>query len=440
MAIEIKMPQLSDTMNSGKILSWMKQEGEQVDRGDILAEVETDKANLEIESFYQGVLLKIITPAEQTAKVGEIIAYVGEKGEKISPPASSQSTPTAEMEESKNSAHTSIPAPVEESPQPKIVSPQPHADIASNHGTNGSSGVESSRVKASPLAKRIAADNALDLHAVRGTGPDGRIVRRDVEAALEQSQPPRRESRLPSASMPEAPQHPKSSGEGELHELSKMRETIARRMQQTVVEAPHFYTSCSIRMDQLQLFRSILKERPEYEGISYNHFIIKAAAYALLREPNVNRAFREPRHVFHPASSNIGIITAVEDGLIIPVLHQAEKLSLRDVIFESRALIERVRAGRPQSRDLSGGTFSISNLGMFDVEAFTALISPGQGAVLALGGILDQPVVEGGAVVPGKVMHATLSVDHRVIDGVMSARFLKYFREALECPALLTIE
>lgn len=223
---------------------------------------------------------------------------------------------------------------------------------------------------------------------------------------------------------------------GRLTPLSRMRETIARRMQESVTQSPHFYTTAVVDMDQAVRLREHLKGREEYKGISINHLVMKAVAYALAHEPRVNRTMRDGQ-MFEPDEINLGIITAVDDGLIIPVIREADKLSLRDLVFEARAAVERARAGRPNSADLMGGTFSISNMGMFDIESFTAIINPGQGAVLAVGAVREEPVVRNQQVVPGKVMRATLSVDHRVIDGVMAANFVKHFKEALELPALL---
>jgi pyruvate dehydrogenase E2 component (dihydrolipoamide acetyltransferase) len=207
-------------------------------------------------------------------------------------------------------------------------------------------------------------------------------------------------------------------------------------MQESVTTAPHFYVTTSINMAEAIRLRENLKERAEYKGISMNHLVIKAAGYGLAREPRVNAAMRDGQ-IYQPASINIGIITAIEDGLIIPVLKDVNQMSLKDVVFEARAAIDRARAGRPSSSDLSGGTFSISNMGMFDVENFTAIINPGQGGILAVSAIKEEPVVYKGAIVVGSVMKVTVSVDHRIIDGVMASTFLKHFKEALELPALL---
>jgi pyruvate dehydrogenase E2 component (dihydrolipoamide acetyltransferase) len=217
-----------------------------------------------------------------------------------------------------------------------------------------------------------------------------------------------------------------------------MRDIIARRMQESVTQSPHFYTMAAITMDDAVALRELLKSRPEFKGVSINHLVIKAAAYALAQEPRVNAAIKNGM-LFQPNNVNVGIITAVDDGLLIPVMHNADKMSLKDLVFEAKAAVERARAGRPSSSDLSGGTFSISNMGMYDIENFTAIINPGQGAVLAVSSIKDEPIVINGAVVVAKRMRVTLSVDHRIIDGVMSGNWLKHFKEALEKPALLLL-
>jgi pyruvate dehydrogenase E2 component (dihydrolipoamide acetyltransferase) len=418
MATEIKMPQLSDTMSSGKILTWRLKEGDTVKRGDILAEVETDKANLEIESFFNGTLLKVAVPAGSVAKVGEVIAVIGQPGESVGAPSAAKPAPAAATPAAPVAQVVTAP-----------VTPQPlqHAPLT----------VVSSqeRVKASPLAKKVAESLQVNLSTVQGTGPNGRIVRRDVEAAAGDVAP-RAGGQAAPAFQPAPSAQPMAAGAGTLTPLSRMRETIARRMQESVTTAPHFYVTTSVNMGESIRLREALKERAEYKGISMNHLVIKAVAYGLAREPRVNAAMRDGQH-YQPAQINIGIITALEDGLIIPVLKDVDQMALKDVVFEARAAIDRARAGRPNASDLSGGTFSISNMGMFDVESFTAIINPGQGGILAVSAIKEQPVVQNGQIVVGSVMKATVSVDHRIIDGVMASTFLKYFKEALELPALL---
>lgn len=421
MATEMKMPQLSDTMSAGKILAWKKKEGDPVARGDILAEVETDKANLEIECFTPGTLLKIAVPAGTTAKVGDIIAVIGQPGEQVGAVGGSAAP---------------VPPPTE-TPRP-AATPVPPAPI----GAPTSFGVSSDstdRIKASPLARKVAAQKNIDLASIQGTGPNGRIVRDDVERAgpgfaRATAAEPVRPALHAVASAP--PPRPVVEAGGQRRPFSKMRETIARRMQASVVEAPHFYTTTSISMTQALRLRETLKERAEYKGISVNHLVVKAAGYALAQEPRVNCAVRD-NEVYTPNQINIGIITAVEDGLLIPVVREVDTLSLKDLVFEARAAVDRAKAGRPNSSDLTGGTFSISNMGMFDVDNFTAIINPGQGAILAVGAVRAEPVVHGGQIVIDQRMKVTLSVDHRIIDGVMAGTFLKYFKEALEIPALL---
>jgi len=419
------MPQLSDTMSSGKILSWRKSEGDQVKRGDILAEVETDKANLEIESFFNGVLLKVMVPSGTDAKVGEVIAMLGAVGESVSTP----SKPVAAVK----TVIATIQPPAAELPPARTTT-----SVISN---TLELVTDEPRIKASPLAKRVAEDLQINLSSIQGSGPNGRIVRRDVEAAagngstapvLETFTAPQSYSRAPANQVPAN----SAATAGTLTPLSRMRETIARRMQESVTTAPHFYCTTSVNMGEALRLREALKERAEYKGISVNHLIIKAVAYGLKHEPHVNAAMKNEQ-LYQPAQINIGIITAIDDGLIIPVLKEADTMSLRDVVFEAKAAIERARAGRPSSNDLSGGTFSISNMGMFDVENFTAIINPGQGGILAVSSVKEQPVVQKGQIVIGSVMKATVSVDHRIIDGVMASRFLKHFKEALEMPALL---
>lgn len=430
MAVDIKMPQLSDTMNAGKILSWNKKEGDVVKRGDVLAEVETEKANLEIEAFHQGTLLKILVPADSTATVGEIIAIIGEPNE-----AAAGATPAA--------APVATPAPVQ------AATPTPAAPTAPQAAATPSSLSSSDRVKASPLARKLAEQHHIDLHGIAGSGPAGRIVSKDLgvsasaPAATQTPAPapaPQPVSTATAAPAPAAtkPAAPTPVGGGTLTPLSKMRETIARRMQETVTQSPHFFTTATIDMDDAVKLRELLKERPEFKGISINHLVIKATAYALAREPRVNSAMRDGM-LFQPHDINIGIITAIDDGLLIPVVRCADQLSLADIVFEARAAVERARAGRPSPTDLVGGTFSISNMGMYDIESFTALINPGQGAVLAVSSTREDAVVKNGTITVGKRMRVTLSVDHRIIDGVMAGTWLKHFKEALETPALLLL-
>ena len=427
MAKEIKMPQLSDTMDSGKIITWLKAEGDSLTRGDILAEVETDKANLEIESFDEGTLLKIAVAADETAQVGEVIAVIGAEGEAVSTSSSSKETASE--------APVAEPAKLEETNVEKEEVSIPTATEAAPSLSN------EGRIKASPLAKKIAKEKNIDLNDVQGSGPNGRIVSRDIETG-NPSQPvaataPAKAIQQPTAVAAPATKSAPTNG-GQLIELDRMRSTIAKRMQESMQQSPHFYMTTSIDMRESKKLREGLKIKEEFKGLSLNHFIIKAAAYALSKEPAINAAMQGDK-IFQPDNINVGVITAVDGGLLIPVVHQADKMSLKDLAFEVRAMISRARAGRPSSQDLSGGTFSISNMGMFDVENFTAIINPGQGAIMAVSGMKETPIVTDSEFDIGLEMKVTLSVDHRIIDGVTVANFLKAFKEALEFPALLLI-
>jgi pyruvate dehydrogenase E2 component (dihydrolipoamide acetyltransferase) len=425
MAVEIKMPQLSDTMSAGKILAWKKKEGERVERGDILAEVETDKANLEIECFHPGTLLKVVAPTGTNAKVGEVIAIIGQAGEQVSAPTGAAQTQPA--------AQAAPVAPAPAAPSPALAAPpRPVSPTAPAQGAF----VSPDRIKASPLARKVAQQRNIDLATIQGSGPNGRIVRDDVERAGSAALAAQPEALRPQLHAVTPPARATTESGGQRRPFSKMRETIARRMQESVVEAPHFYTTTSISMTQALRLREVLKERSEFKGISVNHLVVKAAGYALAKEPRVNCAVKD-NEVYIPNQINIGIITAIEDGLLIPVVREVDTLALKDLVFEARAAVERAKAGRPSSTDLTGGTFSISNMGMFDVDSFTAIINPGQGAILAVGSVREEPVVRDGQVVIDQRMKVTLSVDHRIIDGVMAGTFLKHFKEALEIPALL---
>ncbi|NDC37089.1 MAG: hypothetical protein EBZ48_03445 [Proteobacteria bacterium] len=296
-------------------------------------------------------------------------------------------------------------------------------------------------------ARKMAEERNIDLSGVRGSGPEGRIVRRDIEQAQGS---PRQLSVMhggaATAAVSQQLQQPTQHAArmeggpltGSLTPMSKMREVIARRMQESVTQSPHFYVTTSIEMSAAKGLYAALKERAEFKGISLNHLVIKAVAYGIANEPRVNRTVRDGQ-IFTPDSINIGIITAIDDGLLIPVVKDADTLPLKDLVFEARAAVERARAGRPSAADLTGGTFSVSNMGMYEVENFTAIINPGQGSVLAVSSALEQPCVKNGQLTVGLMMKATISVDHRIIDGLMAATFLKHFKAALETPALLLL-
>ena len=457
MATEIRMPQLSDTMNEGTILTWHKKVGDTVTRGEALAEVATDKADLEIESFHEGTLLKIHSPEGTTVKVGSVIAVIGQAGEEVgasdAPPAEA-AAPVATPADPQPAQHHAQAPQQFQTPQAMQAAPQ----VANGHpSTNGDN-----RVKISPLAKNLATSFGVDYNAVQGSGDGGRIVKRDIEAQIGQpvnaqqieqavqkqpqaaSQPqPVQQSRAPQPAAPTlptpkqapAPQQAPAVGQG-VQPLSRMRQTIAARMVESVSTAPHFYVTGKINADAFMKLRGTLKSLPQYDGITFNHLVIKAAALALKAVPRIN-AFFDNNSLVQPGSVNIGIITALEDGLLIPVVKNADALPLADVVQEANGLVQRARAGRPKADDLVGGTFSISNIGKADVDNFSAIINPGQGAILAVSSIQQEPVVDGAAIRVGNVMRITLSVDHRIIDGVVAGQFVTELKRILEEPVLL---
>jgi pyruvate dehydrogenase E2 component (dihydrolipoamide acetyltransferase) len=415
--------------------------GDQIKRGDILAEVETDKANLEIESFLAGTLLEIRVPQDSTAKVGQVIAVIGEPGAKTAPQPSAVAVSSPEVSVVASTMVTNTD--VKQTSTSSNPSPTPPA----NPNPEQAEG----RIKASPLAKKLAEDRGLDLSGVLGSGPNGRVTKKDVEelsskssssssSFVKQDPTPALHSMSQTSVQPTRVDSPTTGGT--LTSLSKMRATIGRRMQEAVVQAPHFYTTASVNMGAALALRQACKDAEDLKNISINHLIIKAAGYALSKEPRVNCSVKSDSgedKLFTPDGINVGIITALPDGLLIPVIREVDKLSLKDLAFEAKAAVDRARAGRPTATDLSGGTFSISNMGMFDVENFTAIINPGQGAILAVSSVIETPIASNGQVVIAPMMKVTLSVDHRIIDGLMAGAFLKAFRAGLEQPALLLL-
>ncbi len=460
MATEITMPQLSDTMDQGTILKWFKKVGDSVSRGDALAEVATDKADLEIESFDEGTLLEIRAGEGETVKVGALIAVIGQAGEQSSSGAASGGA--SERVETPGVINLGAPLHMEQPPQasPSQASPsqvdssQVHSSLVNGSASSASSSQSSDsdeRVKISPLAKNIAKSHGIDYSQVSGSGEGGRITKKDVEKLISSSQIPEKPAGITGAGVAatevtaagvtaishERPLSIGASQDGSRTEpLSKMRQTIASRMVESVTTAPHFYATSRIEVDALLRTRGLLKTRAEYEGITVTHMITKAVGLSLKKFPRINSKYDNGTLV-QPLSVNIGIITALPDGLLIPVLKNADTLSLAEVVQESHGLIQRARAGKPKSDDLQGGTFSISNIGKNEVEHFTAIINPGQGAILAVSSIQDEALVKDAKIVPGKTIRVTLSVDHRIIDGVMAGEFLTYLKGLLEEPVLI---
>ena len=422
MAEIVRMPKLSDTMTEGVVAAWHKKVGDTVKSGDVLAEIETDKATMEFESFTDGVLLHIGVEKGKTAAVDSVLAVLGNMGEDISKllAEAAAEAPKAETvkEEPKPKAEEAKPKEqVQEAKQAAPVassSPARHPERSEGTAPTSSNG----RVKASPLAKHLAEEKGIDIGRVRGSGPDGRVTKSDIEnyggGALN------------------APQV-----EGfEEAAVSQMRKTIARRLAESKFSAPHFYLTLEIAMDRAMDVREAINKSIAPDKVSFNDLVIKAVAVALKQPPKVNSSWlgdtiRYNQHV------HIGVAVAVEEGLLVPVVRFADTKPLRTIGAEVRDYAKKAKEKKLQPADWEGNTFTISNLGMFGIEEFTAIINPPDACIMAIGGIIEKPVVKSGAIVPGHTMKVTLSCDHRVVDGVTGAAFLNTFKQLLEEPALL---
>jgi pyruvate dehydrogenase E2 component (dihydrolipoamide acetyltransferase) len=405
MASRVVMPKLSDTMEEGKILRWLKSEGDKVETGQTLAEVETDKATVEMEAYTNGVLRKLVAAPGDTVKIGALIAVIGSPDEDIS----------ALLEQASAAPPAAGPAPaVHPAPRPVPAPPQPA--VAHEAGAGRA-------LRASPLALRMAAEAGVDLATLQGSGPQGRVIKRDIETAI---------ARVSEPHVGASPAQP--VGDVQEIELSSMRRTIAKRLVQSKAPVPHFYLTVDVAADRLwDAYRAL---REENYPISLNDVIIKAAASALKRHPEINASFAGD-HVKQYSRVHIGLAVAIDDGLITPVIRDADSKSLADIAAEAKALADRARNRRLQPNEYTGATFSISNLGMMGIEEFSAIINPPEAAILAVGAVREVPVVEAGQIKIGRRMKLTLSVDHRVADGAQAARFLATLERMLENPLLI---
>jgi pyruvate dehydrogenase E2 component (dihydrolipoamide acetyltransferase) len=419
MAFQVLMPKLSDAMREGRILQWLKQEGDRVEGGDAIAAIETDKAEIEMEAFGSGVLRKILVPAGQSAPVGSLIGIIAGPDEDISalaeaaaaapgPPAREQPPPPA-------------PAPPTAVAAARAPAPPPAPPAAR--------AAEADWLRASPVARRMAREAGIDIAALTGTGPQGRILERDVQAFLA-ARP---------AARPAIPPAAAARAEFEDRDLSAMRRAIATRMVQSKAPVPHFYLTVEVDMGQAAEFREAVNAfAAGSQKISFTDILVKACAVALPRHPLANAAYVDGRiRVYHRV--DVGIAVAVEDGLITPVVRRCEQKTLRQISQEATELAERARARKLRPEEYTGATFTISNLGMYDVEEFSAILNPPEAAILAVGAILQKPVVVDGAVAVRRRMRLTLSCDHRVLDGATGARFLQELKTVLEKPYLLVV-
>jgi pyruvate dehydrogenase E2 component (dihydrolipoamide acetyltransferase) len=441
MAETISMPKLGFDMAEGTLVRWVKNEGENVNKGDVLAEIETDKATVEVESSASGVVRKLLVEAGSVVPIGDPIAIVGTADEKIDEP-SKVAEPKADKktdEQAGAELKTQSETPKEDSGKQKADVPpqtQPTPAPVSQAAAPRPVGQQEGPVKASPLAKKIARDNKVDLARVQGTGPGGRVVRKDVEAALSSGQPSA-VSRQPAAQP--APSFVPVSHEDETIQLTKLRQVIARRMTESKTSVPHFYVTHEYKMDALMGMRKQINDYlPENEKLSVNDFIIKAVALTLREFPNLNASFAGDKVVHHGAV-NVGIAVAVEGGLLTVVNRNTDQQPLRAIASDVKRMVAGAREGKVKPNDIEGSTFSISNMGMYDVENFFAIINPPEAAILAVGSAREVPVVENGEVKVGWRMKATISVDHRVSDGVEGARFMQKLAEFLENPVRMLV-
>ena len=448
MITKVLMPKLSDAMETGKVIKWLKKEGDAVKGGDVIAEIETDKANVEIEAFGAGVLRKIVVGEGGQVPVGDMIGVIADPADDIGAVATAALAPAPAAAPAPASAPAASPA--KPAPLPAMES---YGSVPATNMVVPLSAVpvqaagQDGRVKASPLARKVAAQSGVDLRLLQGTGPGGRIVRRDVESAAAAPRPaappaaPLAAPARPATPAPARPQFvipPRTEAEFEDKALSPMRAIIAKRMPLSKAPVPHFYVTSEASMDRAWELRAELNALEGQPKVSVTDMVIKACALALRKNPGVNAQLQgQSIRVFHRA--HIGIAVALDEGLITPVLRDCDVKPLAQIAVEARDLAERARGGKLRVQEFSGATFSISNLGMYDVEEFSAIINPPEGAILAVGSVLEKPVAEGGQIRVGRLMKMTISCDHRVMDGAMGARFLQDVKRLLEEPLRLLV-
>ena len=417
MAETITMPKLGFDMAEGILIRWVKSEGEQVIKGDILAEIETDKATVEVESQSSGTMRKHVVPEGAIVPVGSVIAVLGDADEEIDLEALLQEIP-------------GVPEVVTQEPTPSPSTIEPEPGIAAPEAEGRIPGGE----KASPIARRLAAEMGVDLRTVSGSGQGGRIVKQDVEEAVD-----RMKDGLPDITGLQKPRIPDIVSKTTTIPLTKLRSLIGRRMTAAKQQVPHFYLTGEYDAGPMMDLRSELNERlPDGEKLSVNDFIVKAAAVALRQFPNLNATLDGDQILRHD-EINIGIAVAVDDGLLTVIVRNSDLQPLRTISALAQDSIRRAREGRVRPEDVEGSTFTVSNLGMFDIENFIAIINPPEAAILAVGTVMEVPVVKDGEVVPGKRFKVTLSSDHRVTDGAEAAQWLQVFKEYVENPLKLLL-
>ncbi len=435
MSEELVMPRLSDTMEEGTIGRWLVHEGDAFAAGDVLAEIETDKATMEFQAYDAGTVLRILVGDGETVALGAPIAIVGAEGETADESATAGNGATAPPPPQEEEAAAG--AEPESEPEPKAApARKPSKSSSKAKAATGSGSGAAAALRVSPIARRMADQAGIDLAAMagRGSGPEGRVVKADVERLISSGELTR------PATAAGAPAAQSAPAEGEVRELTPMLKAVATRMTQSKQTVPHFYVESEIDMTRAMQLRAELNSGLADSGdkISVNDLIVRASALALMQHPQAHRSFVDGKHVYH-AHANIGIAVALDDGLIVPVVNEADTKPVREISRETRDLAGRARAGKLKQREIEGATFSVSNLGMFDVANFEAIINPPESAIIAVGATVDRPVVVEGEIAVRKIMRVTLSCDHRACSGADGAKLLQTIKQLLQSPSLLLV-
>ena len=458
---DVAMPRLSDSMEEGTILKWLKSDGDEVKKGEELVEIETDKANMTYESDLEGTL-KIVAGEGDTLAVGETIARIGAGGEEDAPSEEPEAKGEAEEPEQEDGGGEPAPdrsdVPTAEDSAPESERDEEPAPVATAEAPE-EPGDGNGRVKASPIARRMARELGVELGSITGSGPGGRIVKADVQAAAsngakteapaEEAPAEEQQAEAPAAEQAEEPERKvpaavtgdgqTGKGETTVEELTRLQQTIARRMAESKATAPDFVLTCEVDMEDAVHFRAQLKAAAgEQPAPSFNDLVVKAAALALRDFPRANGAYRDGRFELY-SRVNVGVAVAAQDTLVVPTIFDADKKSLGEIARDAKALARKVRDGKIAPPEVSGGTFTVSNLGMFGIQSFVAVINPPQAAILAVGAMAPTPVVRDGEVVVRNIMRLTLACDHRILYGADAAEFLARIRERLENPLQLAL-
>jgi pyruvate dehydrogenase E2 component (dihydrolipoamide acetyltransferase) len=445
MATDVTMPRLSDSMEEGTVLKWIVEEGGEVKRGEPLVEIETDKANMTYEADTDGVLVEVVAKEGDTLAIGEVIARIGEAGEAKAGGEEKDEEPETEEPEAEErpeeAQEKDMEPEAEPEPEPEPEEKQTATATAERPSSSNGAG-DGERVKASPVARRMARELGVELARLEGSGPGGRIVKADVQAAADggetKAEPDQEAPEKERGRAEPARGEAGAKGEVDVHELTRLQQTVTRRMAESKATAPDFALTVDVDMSGAVALRERLKEVAEHAP-SFNDMVVKAAATALTEHPKVNGAYRDGKFELY-GNVNVGVAVAAQDALVVPTIFDADQKSLGAIAREARRLIERVREKQVTPPELSGGTFTVSNLGMFGIDHFTAIINPPQAAILTVGALAKKPTVdERGRVVAREQMTLTLVCDHRILYGADGAQFLARVKELLEQPLSLAL-